>query len=199
MLRVYRSASKSGSYSRIKSTSSTAYTDTAAEAGTNYYYKVVAADTVSGITSDASNILNRVCDLPKPTVTVTGSSVSGKPIVKWETVEGAAKYYIYRAAEDGSFSHVKTAVSARSYEDTAAEAGGSYSYRVKAVHENTSANSAYSATVTRICDLPRPAVSIKLNSEGAPLMSWELIGGAKNYRIYRCDTKDTESDRKSVV
>ena len=190
--RVYRATSKSGSFTRIKSTSSTGYTDTTATVGKNYYYKVIAVETESGTTSAASAVLNRVCDLPRPTVSLTVNTSTGKPVVKWETVEGACKYYIYRAEGDGSFSHVKTAISARSYEDAAAEAGISYSYKIRAVHENTSANSAYSKALSRVCDLPKPVVSVKLNSEGAPLLSWNEIDGAKNYRVYRSDSKSGE-------
>jgi fibronectin type 3 domain-containing protein len=110
--------------------------------------------------------------------------------VKWETVEGAAKYYIYRATGSGSFKYIKSAVSARSFEDTSAKAGISYSYKVKAISKSTSANSAYSEVVTQVCDLPKPAVSLKLNSSGVPYLTWKEISGAKNYRIYRCETKN---------
>ena len=190
--RVYRATSKSGSYTRISSTSSTGFTDSTAKLGKKYYYKVVALDTASGKTSGYSSILSKVCTLAKPTVSITGSSSTGKPIVKWKTVEGAVKYYIYRAAGDGSFSYIKSAVSARSFEDTTAKAGTSYSYKVKAVYKDTAANSPYSDVVTRVCDLPRPTVTLKLNSSGAPYLSWKEISGAKNYRIYRSETKDGE-------
>ena len=39
---VYRATSKNGTYSKVKTTTSTAYKDTAAKSGKTYYYKVVA-------------------------------------------------------------------------------------------------------------------------------------------------------------
>ena len=189
--RVYRATSKSGSYTRLTSTSATGYTDTGAKTGKKYYYKIVAVNNASGKTSKYSSILSCVCDLAQPAVSITGSSKTGKPIVKWETVEGATKYYIYRST-GSSFSHIKTAVSARSYEDTTAKAGTKYYYRVKAIYKDTAANSAYSDTLSRVCDLPRPTVTLKLNSSGAPYLSWKAVSGAKNYRIYRSETKDGE-------
>lgn len=187
--RVYRATSKTGTYKRIKSTTSTGYTDTSAAVGKKYYYKVVALDTATGKTSKYSNILNRVCDLPKPSASLSVNTTTGKIVVKWETVEGAVKYYIYRATGDGSFSHIKTAVSARSFEDTTAKAGINYSYKVKAVHSESAANSAYCDTMNRVCDLPKPVVSIKLNSAGAPYMTWKEVSGAKGYEIFRSESK----------
>ena len=58
----------------------------------------------------------------------------------------ADKYYLYRATnKSGTYTRVKTTVSSRSFTDTAAEAGIRYYYKVKAIHSNTAANSAYSS------------------------------------------------------
>ena len=142
--RVYRSTSESGSYSLLKTTTSTTFIDTAATVGKNYYYKVKAVHTNSSADSAYSEAVNRVCDLPKPVVTVTRSN--GDPRIKWDAIAGAEKYYIYRAtSEDGNYTHIKTTVTATSYTDTSAEAGKTYYYKVMAIHENPSANSAYSS------------------------------------------------------
>ena len=141
--RIYRSTAKSSGYSLLDTTSSDVYVDTSAAVGTNYYYKIIAVHTNSASNSAYSNAVNRVCDLAKPVVTITRSG--GDPKIKWGTVEGAEKYYIYRAtSKNGAYTHVKTAVTARSYTDTAATAGKTYYYKVMAIHSNSAANSAFS-------------------------------------------------------
>lgn len=142
--RIYRASSKSGDYRRIKSTSSTSFTDTTAKAGKKYYYKIVALDTDSGKTSGSSNVCSAVCHLARPEITVKLSK--GDPKVTWETVSGAEKYYVYRAtSKNGEFTKVKTTRSATDFTDTKVKSGKTYYYKVKAVHSNTEASSAWSA------------------------------------------------------
>ena len=195
--RVYRSTSEDGTYKSVVLIDSGyydmygqyGYTDTNAKAGTKYYYKV-RAYSYTDVTSSLSSAVSRMCDLARPTVSISGNSSTGKPVVKWETVEGAAKYYIYRAtSKDGEYKHVKTAISARSYEDADAKAGTNYYYKVKAIHEKEGANSAYSAVVNRMCDLKRPVVDITHSTAGNPYLKWKEISGAEKYFIYRANSK----------
>ena len=65
---IYRATSKNGTYSRIKTTTSTSYTDTTAVAEKTYYYKVksvYAAD--SAYNSAYSTVVSRTCDLKQET------------------------------------------------------------------------------------------------------------------------------------
>ncbi len=190
LYRVYRATSKSGTYSRVKSTSSRSYTDTTARAGKNYYYKVVAVNTDTDMTSAYSNIVNRVCDLAKPVVTLKADTASGKPKLSWDAVSGAAKYRIYRAdSKSGKYELIKTTTS-RSYIDTTAEAGRNCYYKVKAVHTKSSADSAYSEIVNRVCDLAKPVVSITRTKSGDPRITWKEVEGAEKYYVYRATSKD---------
>ena len=151
--RVYRATSKNGKYTLVKTAvAGRTFTDTTAELGKTYYYKVRALDTndpsSSGVNYSAwSNVVKAQRDLARPEVSISRNA-KGDPVVSWETVEGAAKYYVYRAtSKTGKYTHVKTAVSARSYTDTSAKAGKVYYYKVKAVHKNTASNSALSTPV----------------------------------------------------
>jgi len=187
--RIYRATSKSGSYDYINTSTKESFVDTTAEPGIKYYYKVRAYNTIGGY-SPWSNIVTRMCDLAQPIVTIAGDTSSGKPVVKWETVSGAKKYFVYRAtSKNGSYSRVYTAVSARSYTDSDTTPGETYYYKVKAIHENADANSAYSAVVKRMCDLKRPVVTISLTSGGNPYLKWSEISGAQKYYVYRAKSK----------
>ena len=148
--RLYRSEMKTGTYTVVKTTkTSSSFLDTTAEPGKTYFYKVRAlfTDPVSDevFYSAYSNTVNDLCTLGKPEVTVSLNS-SGDPVVRWDTMDGAVKYYVYRSTSKSSgFKHVKSAISARSFTDTTAATGTRYYYKVKAVHANTNANSVFSS------------------------------------------------------
>ena len=194
--RVYRSTKKTSGYKLVYTgIKARSYTDKTAEAGTNYYYKVKAIHEDSSLNSGWSNIVNRVCDLAQPDVSITGSSTSGKPIVKWETVTGAVKYRVYRSTKKTSgYELVYTGISARSYTDKTAKAGTTYYYKVKAIHSKSSADSAYSEIISRVCDLAKPEVTIKLKN-GDPRLTWEKVDGAAKYYIYRATSKDGKYEK----
>ena len=188
--RIYRATSKSGTYSYLATSTGTSYIDTDAVAGTNYYYKVKALDTDTDTYSEYSNIVNRVCDLAKPTVSLSVNTSTGKPVVKWETVEGAAKYYVYRSTSKSSgYEKVYTAVSARTYTDTDAVAGTNYYYKVMAIHEVSAANSAYSKVVNRVCDLAKPTITLTRTDAGNPWVKWKAIEDADGYEVWRSTSK----------
>ncbi len=187
---VYRS--DGGMFSRVHTASAAgSYTDTKAKAGKYYDYYVRAIHkTDEDIFSD-SRVAGRMCDLSRPRISLTVKTATGKPVVKWETVEGAAKYRVYRATKkDGTYKLIYTAVSARSYTDTTAEAGVNYYYKIRAVHKKSSADSAYSEILNRVCDLAKPEVSIALTSGGSPKLTWKAIPGAEKYYVYRSSSKD---------
>ncbi len=145
---IYRATSKGGTYTKMYTTTGTAYTNTSAKPENTYYYKVRAISTDnSGANSAYSAVKNRTCDLARPTVTISRSS-SGKPKLSWKAVSGADKYYIYRAtSKNGTYKKVYTVSSkGRSYTNTSATKGRTYYYKVRAISTKTSyANSAYSS------------------------------------------------------
>ena len=145
---IVRATSEKGTYSKLATITGTTYIDTTAKAGTNYYYKVKSVNLDYDKVSSYSNVVNRVCDLPKPVVEITLTS-GGDPRLTWETIEGAIKYRVYRSdAKDGEYELVKATVTATSFTDKEAASGKTWYYKVRAIHENSSANSAYSAILS---------------------------------------------------
>ena len=141
--RVYRATAKDGPYKLVKTTTSTSYTNTAAEAGKTYWYKVVAIHSNSAANSEYSSVKYRTCDLPRPVVNIKRSS-KGKPSLSWKKIEDATSYKVYRAtSENGSYKLMKTTTKL-SYTNTSAVEGKTYYYKVVAVHSKSAANSAYS-------------------------------------------------------
>ena len=143
--KVYRATEKDGKYSLMFTTEGTSYTNTKAEAGVTYYYKVVAVAKKSAANSAAAEV-SRTCDLPQ--VKVTGKvNLVGTPKLTWEKVDGAVSYKVYRAeSENGTYKLMKT-TTGTSYSNTNHVNGTTYYYYVVAVAENTWANSAASNVV----------------------------------------------------
>ena len=143
---VHRATSKDGTYKRIYTTTGTSCTNSSAEAGKLYYYKVIAIHSNSAANSAYSEIVSRRCDLPRPTTKVALNS-KGKPVVSWDAVEGAEKYTVYIYDADGELVKTATTTNLKQTHSSAVK-GKTYSYRVVAVHSNTAANSAKSTAVS---------------------------------------------------
>ena len=144
---VWRSTKEGSGYKRIATTSKLSYTDTGAKAGTKYFYKIRAVSPSGNVKSKYSKIIGRVCDLPRPEITVKLNDANN-PRISWAKVEGAVKYEVYRATSmNGTYSKIATTKNLYQVNKNAV-AGKTYFYKVKAVHSNTNANSAFSTVVS---------------------------------------------------
>ncbi len=108
---VYRSTSKTGTYSRLGSTTSVSYTDKTAATGKTYYYKAKAYKTVSGsnIYSGYSAIVyaKAVPAVPASFTAAKASSTSVK--TSWKAVSGASGYEVWMATSSGgTYSKIAT-------------------------------------------------------------------------------------------
>ncbi|MBQ5782619.1 MAG: hypothetical protein IIV99_04440, partial [Oscillospiraceae bacterium] len=136
-------------------------------------------------TGDFSTVVGRTADLPQPVVTATNIASTGKIQLKWNAIEGAKEYKVYRSTtKDGEYKLLKT-TTGTSLKNTSVNAGETYYYKVMAVHATSAANSAYSTSVGRTVDLPQPVASVALNSKGKPRVTWNAVSGATKYEVYR--------------
>jgi len=142
--KVYRSTSKSGKYTLMKTVSGTSYINTSAKASTAYYYKVVAVDTDNTAANSAySAVVKRTCDLARPAVTAK-STVKKQVKLTWKKVTGAKNYVVYRAtSKNGKYTKIATTTKV-SYTNKSLKTGKTYYYKVRAIAKNSAANSAYS-------------------------------------------------------
>ena len=188
---VYRSTTKDGTYSFLGSTANLNYTDSKANVGTTYYYKVkaLAAD---GTDSSLSAAVAITCRCARPVVTPDYLTSTGKPYIYWGAVDGAGKYEVYRSgSKDGTYTLLGT-TTATNYTDNKANAGYTYYYKVKAISEvKSTANSSLSAAVAIICRCARPVVKTDYwASTGKPYIKWDAVDGAGKYYIYRSGTRN---------
>ncbi len=194
--KVYRAASKSGTYSLLGTVTTTSYTNTGAKEGTTYYYKVKAANG-AGESAYSNVVSGKVVVTPKPAapvVKIGNSSTSGKPVLTWNAVSGATSYKVYRAtSQNGTYSLLGT-VTATSYTNTGAKAGTTYYYRVKAC--NDAGLSPYSNIVSGQAKsvTPKPSAPVvKIGnsaSSGKSMLTWNAVSGATSYKVYRAASQN---------
>ena len=181
---VYRSTDGGKNYKLLKTTTSTSLTNSSITAGNKYYYKVKAIHSKSSANSAYSSVKYGTCDLPRPVMVATNVASTGKIRLTWAKIEGAVSYKVYRSIDGGkTYSLLKT-TTGTSLTNTSVTAGKTYYYKVKAIHSNSAANSADSLIISRTCDLSRPTATVKLNSKGKPVVSWETVEGAVEYTVY---------------
>ena len=113
------------------------------------------------------------------------TTVSGKPKISWNAVDGAAKYWVYRSTDGKTFKYYDSTTKT-SYTNSSTSIGTTYHYKVKAVAVVDGKNyaSAYSVTKSILCKPAAPTVSIN-RSNGKPKLSWKAASGAMKYWIYR--------------
>ena len=108
---LLRSTSKTGTYSKIKTTTATSFTDTGLTAGKAYYYKVQCYNLIgigTWVSSDYSAIKAGV-PLAKSAITgATGVSTTQIKLT-WKKVTGATGYQVFRSATaSGTYKLIKT-------------------------------------------------------------------------------------------
>ena len=188
---VYRAESEDGPYTRINSTTATSYVNTGAKEGVTYYYKVTAVS--AGGESEFSNIVSGQTKVTPqkpsaPVVRIGNSAASGKPMLTWKAVTGAASYRVSRAVSKAGTFSILTTTSALSYTNTGAVLGTAYYYKVEAL--NAAGKVLGVSTVVEGKVAPVVAVGYSTVS-GKPQLTWKAVSGATEYRVYRSETKNS--------
>ncbi len=124
-------------------------------------------------------------DAPQLTVVQNGS---GKPVLSWSEVPGAQSYQVYRSKSTVPqfFKRIKT-LTETSFTNSKAEPFETYYYMVRAVSaESTPGMFSAMSTVEK---LDWPNVTVELNEDGKPTLTWTPVYGAVKYQVYRSETE----------
>ncbi|TCX53926.1 hypothetical protein C1I36_03720 [Dehalobacter sp. 14DCB1] len=150
---VYRSLSASGTYTRITTLSSTSYTNTGLDAGTTYYYKVLASNSAGdgpySLTANTITFPSVPLDL-----TATADNFS-QIVVDWTPVTGSSSYIVYRASSsEGTYNPIAENVASPPYTDTGLDPETTYYYKIVAL--NSSGQSGLSAKASATTQAASP-------------------------------------------
>ncbi|MCM1257811.1 MAG: glucosaminidase domain-containing protein [Roseburia sp.] len=124
--------------------------------------------------------------------TVSATAVSSSKIeVKWNAVEGASKYKVYRSTTAESGFSKLAAVKETVYQDKSVTAGRIYYYRIVPVAARTKKDMD-SARVTVKAKTPEAVAvtEISVKSPTKVKLYWNLSKAANGYEIYRSNKKE---------
>ena len=165
------------------------FKDETAAIDTQYSYAVQALGKTEDLNGMVSKEVTATSGIAKPAAKGSVDTVSGKPVITWQAVEGAVKYEVYRSTKSSKSYKLVATVESLSYTDETVSAGKTYYYKVKAIGEvSKSADSSY-VKLTGKCATPEITITINASS-GKPVISWEKISGAKKYTVYRATSEN---------
>ena len=144
--RIYRQTNGSTEWKLVGTTKKNTFTDKTAKSGTKYNYRVRA---VAGNDMSSFATVGRYY-LSTPKLTSASNTSSGVK-VKWEKVNGAQGYKVYRkTSANGSWKLIGTTTNNKkfNYTDKTAQNGKTYYYSVQAYYSKT--NSTYHQTGLKI-------------------------------------------------
>ncbi|MEE1505141.1 MAG: hypothetical protein UGF89_12990 [Acutalibacteraceae bacterium] len=116
-----------------------------------------------------------------PAITSVENGADGV-VVKWSSVKGADKYYLYRKTEKSSWKKIKTTKKSKIYTDTKAKNDTRYTYMVKAV-DGKKVSQYYAGE--KITCLGAPKVTAVENNTSSVKISWNKVSSADGYYVYR--------------
>ena len=181
---VYHRVGKEGPFLRLTTAHGTALRNGSAVPGTACYYRVRAVQ--DGAVGPFSKTKNLTCDCAMPSVTLSLRE-DGRPVLRWEAVDGAERYEILRGMDGSEPVHFYT-VSGTKFVNSSAEGGHTYTYQVRALCENSYGNGAPCAPVSVRCPSVPEAPSVQLGFDydsGQPQLSWMPVPDAESYEIWR--------------
>ncbi len=187
--RVSRADSLTGTKTLLKTVGGTSCTDTTAVAGKTYYYFVQSNNSSTGVLSQYSD---GVSITMKADVSIAAPTLPEKPFfclndiitVKWNAVEGATSYRVYRAtSETGTKTLLKTT---GILQFTDQPKSGTYYYYIAAYNSKTGQLSDYSPAI-KVSLITKPVIYTCTYEDGGVYMTWNTVNTATSYRVFRTD------------
>ncbi len=180
---IYRST-YNGGYAYVATTVDLEWTNNGLSPSTIYWYKVVASNG-----ADNSTYAKTHDQVPVLTATPIDTQTVQ---LDWTGVMNADRYKIYRSlSENGPFEEVGAVEYATTFTDMSLDHTTTYYYYVVAwsgSFEGASSNIASAKTMTPVIGVPDVEAEA-LNTTGIKV-TWNEIGGAYDYNIYRSLTED---------
>lgn len=184
--RIYRREANESKYTALATIDAkeTEYTDTSAkENGNVFYYKVRALNgTVSSAVSNASKTV--IFGTFKPSASFNGNVVK----LKWDVIDGASSYTLFRKEDNGEWQILKTFEATSNftaqYTDSDVSVGKNYSYSLIVLRKGE--YSSFDSNGTKIYCLNEPKITtLKASVDNSVQLKWQAVSGATSYNIYR--------------
>jgi len=195
---VYRSTNASSQGSKIGSSSTTQYVDTAVSNGSTYYYAVTADNAAGeGPASAQSASATPAVPLAVPAAPTALNALAGDALVtlSWTAAPTATAYKVYRSTILGTQGSLVGTSATTGYSDASAINGATYYYVVTSANAaGESAPSAQSAAATPQVPLTRPPAPTGVNATAGNAqvtLGWTAAAHATSYNVYRSTAQGT--------
>jgi uncharacterized protein (DUF1800 family)/fibronectin type 3 domain-containing protein len=186
---VYRAVAGVWSASPIAVLSSASFTNTGLTNGTTYSYRVSAYNG-DGAGPSSGEVSAVPMSSPKG---LKGEAGDRKVTLTWQASAGATSYTVYRSTGDveGSYGGIVSGVTGLSFVDTASLTNGTrYYYRVRAIASGGTSDMSAMVTATPVEAPPAtaPANVVAVPGNARVVLTWNAVGGASSYRVFRGTT-----------
>ncbi|MBQ7345659.1 MAG: fibronectin type III domain-containing protein [Oscillospiraceae bacterium] len=180
------------------------YTNQGLTVGQTYYYKVRAFR----LDADETKVYSQFSDVDHmPAAVVFDGPYSNATFrirLRWDQVDGAHGYQIWRLGEDGTYYIVKTLGdrgneltddqgATTAYSNTGLVSGGKYTYKMRAftiTEDGRKIFGAYSDEITVAVMPETPVVSGSCPKAGRAKLTWDAVDGAAGYQIWMATSED---------
>lgn len=189
----------------VDGTDTVSYKDTAAQTGISYIYHVYAYTkyTNNGQTdyanTDTYASVKATPQLGKAAMTSVTAEGYSSLTLKWEKVDGATGYIVYRSTDKSKVDTQLTDITngAASYVDAALTAGTTYYYKVQP-YRVVNGKKVFGDASGILSGKPLPSAT-RLNAESAGYkevkLAWSAVDGVTGYEVYR----KTSSSYKKIA
>lgn len=184
---IYRKVSGAKSFKKIGTSTTNSYVDKTAKSGVKYEYTVKAKNIAGTGSCQKPGVSVTYLATPKATISNTSSGIK----IKWNKVDSAANYAVYRSQyTDGKWTKWKKVNTAKkdatSYTDKKAESGVKYKYTVKAINGKVKSSIKSTDSLVR---LKTTTLKVAARANGIKL-SWSKVAGATQYKLYRSELQN---------
>ncbi|TWT03662.1 S8 family serine peptidase [Planomicrobium sp. CPCC 101079] len=196
---VYRSTSKSGTYSKVSTITSgntLSFTNSSLTTGKTYYYKVRAYRTISGkkVYGSYTSIASGKTAVSAVAIKATSAGYD-KNKISWAKVNGASGYAIYQStSKNGTYSNIKTIGNGNilSYTKTRLTTGKKYYYKVRAFRlvNGKRYYGPYSIIASAKPTVSLASVKAETAGYNTNKINWSLVRGASGYALYQATSQN---------
>ncbi|MBQ8057110.1 MAG: fibronectin type III domain-containing protein [Ruminococcus sp.] len=197
---VYKQMSD-GSYACVKSVADTTYTVANLNPGTEYSFKVIYSDANGWISPIASaDVVTATTEKAADVEQITGVAGLIDAEISWEPVDGAVKYWIYKAWDENGPFYCYDHTTETSYKVRNLQAATDYYFKVITVTEENGKlvlSNLADAPVLHILTEAAESITVKLDSisKNSATISWPAFENATQYWVkYSNTTKNVNLD-----
>lgn len=173
---IWRCEGKAGDYTQIAVADGVSYVDESVEPGKGYsYYIVPETGAKAGIESQTKYYV--FVEAPK---NVTAANVGGMVRLRWDEVEGAQKYYIYRKYYTSTQHQYWGSTEKTRYTNDTVDNGSLYSYRLRAIIKEDDVTYYSDSVTVRAIPMETPVINKVSYKNDNITISWNTLNDSNN-------------------